>query len=251
MKSRLVKGVDYKYLTLPNMTIEITKEDIEHEIETTLKAERLSHRYFVEEEVVEKDSIVELSHNDGEIMVHVGYFYFDETVEHNLLGKKVGDEILVNGKTEKVLSIKKRCLPDLDDDFAKSLMLEGVSTFSDYKTYLENYFLDFYHKEYVLYFAMEIFDLWQEESLWEIDNDEVEALFLKYRGMYPWSEEDEESLVYQKEEFFSMFYMMLSLGEEDECFSKISECEKMMMRAIEPIKAFIEDKVEFSWQKED
>lgn len=256
MKSKLVKGIDYASLQLPDLTIEITNEDIEHEMQTQTVTDRMLHRFFVDEEVISEGSIVEVQEKNQKnqlqndcLMIHIGLGLFDKDVETLLLGHSVGDEVLAGDTCYEIVSCKRRMLPELDDVFAKSLKLKGVETFSQYQNYLRNYFLDFYHREYMLYFAMEIFDLWQEESQWDIDEAEEEALFEQYLSMYP-EIEDEESLAYQREEFEQLFYMMLSVNADPSCLMKLSECEAMVMRAVRPICDFISDQVTFDWKEE-
>ncbi len=205
-----VKLGDYSKLKSKKAKIEVTKEEIEEEIKT------LRERYA---DVVEDNSlklengltaVIDFEGKvDGKVLeggsgtdypLEIGSKSFIEGFEEGLIGLSAGDETnldlkfpseyveeLANKKVEfkvTIKSVKKRVLPELNEDFFKDQGIKDVKTKEEYEEYIKN---SIHERKEIDEESKQLDDLLERASdLVEVDLNkeildyEVEMLFNQY-----------------------------------------------------------------------
>lgn len=179
---------------MDDMTQVITKEELESTLQNDIQTTLLQSKTFKDVMTVEKGDVVVLSaaselsrFNKPEIMLNVGLNLFDKEFEKELLGRNVNEPFSITVDASKVNVLVKSCkrlsVPSLDDTFVKSLGISGVQTATQYNEYLTEKYLNFYQVNYVSWYAMQLFSKVCEMSTWNIDAEEQEQWYLKWKQL--------------------------------------------------------------------
>lgn len=147
-KSTVDKVYDYKSVNVSSeqLKIKIDKKIIEKELN------KLAKKYA---ETVEADDAIrkgdqidaklesnQKKFNKENVPVVVGMGLFNKELEDKLVGmrKNESSTISIDGTTVivKILNVKRKIIPNVTDEMAKELKIEGVNTVEDYKKYCYN-----------------------------------------------------------------------------------------------------------------
>lgn len=217
MKSKLVSLYDYKQISMEVEPVIVTTEDLDGEAANDMETLRRRHTCMADAEIVAKGDICTLAlestnprYCKPSLPLNVGLGLFAPQLEEALIGQKMGAslEVEVGGDVVKatILSCKRNTVPEkVTDEMVTSLQLEGVSTVEEYRQYLHRWYLDFYHREYTTYYAYELLSEVCKESVWEMDEGEVEQCYQDWRK----AEEEEQ-------EFHQVKYLENYPGELEE-----------------------------------
>ena len=134
------KLYDFRQTAIPAALLqaEVTGEELEAELH--LSAARFTTIASVEAPI-EKGDVVALEFADGDkirrIFANVGKDFQD--VESSLPGLRVGDSLQMQyaGKAveAKIVSVKRPCVPALNDDYVRQLGIENVATVAEFEEY--------------------------------------------------------------------------------------------------------------------
>ncbi len=148
-----IENINYENIKVKDVQVSVEDSDIESAIK---KLQEKKAIYEVAEKEIEMDDLVTFDYHDGEItngdpvsslkdiVTNMGNEIFPPDIMEKVLGKKRGDlvEITVNfdetfkhkdlaGKTANIKliikEVKKKILPNIDDEFAKDLGFENMS----------------------------------------------------------------------------------------------------------------------------
>lgn len=147
MSEAMIKELyDFRQVGVPEKLLElkVSQTDIDQ------AASRAAERFLTIEPVtdgIRAGDIVALELPDGDapeaprrMQVNVGLGFSGEALENALLGKAAGAEIALGDETApgRIVSVKRRMIPELSDELVLRLKLDGVSTVEEYRAYSQN-----------------------------------------------------------------------------------------------------------------
>ena len=256
MKSHIENFCNYMDLPLEDMTVNISEEELLSEIQNEMESVRLSHRKLRSVKFVERGDTVCLSltgtegkYNKKSLKLNVGMGLFDKELEEILIGHEVGDifeTAISKGKVGvEILSCERAVLPEMDDEFVRSLDIENVSTVSSYEDYLKSYYTDFFRREYLAYFAEELLLAALDQSVLFLDEEEFESCCEN------WPIEDREDVEYVFRLLMAdCFFNGRDYRETDLSNMSMKKVDEIRSRVIKPFEAFLKDKYVFSFGEE-
>ncbi len=267
MKSHLLKPAPFDKVELPDLNICLTQKDLQQEVDRHITNELLSHRSYQSKDSVETGDIVTVTLNQKKVIITVGSGLFDTAVEKEITGKKIGQTAKTDTMSVTVEKIERLNIPSLTDSWVKSLNIDKITTVGEYKEYLSDYYRNFYFENYLLYFAMEFFLNWMQESEWFWDEEEIDNLLKEYRDMenryldahdtfIDGSEEELEEAARENMMEAVGHYLYLQYTDPERApkalhFETQDKIEEVRSLALRPMIDFLKDKVRFTETEED
>lgn len=275
MKSHIISFYNYMDIPFEPVTEIMEKEDMETELKTVIKTELLLHKKYEEVLKAGKGDIVFVSlnselprFNKEGIGINAGLGMFSKELEDALIGHAVGDKFFVSVQEKEVQVEIKGCkrltVPELSDDFVKSLKLDGITDVNGYKKYLADEKLNMYSEAYTEMYASDLFEQTCEKSRWEIDPEEKEQFYRlwsrhqkednDFHGMSFYENyEGELEEMERNDSFFLMRIIMTyllfcgtdyrSIEADGIDFGNIEKITEMKNTVLNPFKNYLKDKV--------
>lgn len=185
----------------------------EEELEGKLKKLLLRHAETIDADMIEADDIVTIDtvsetprFNKKGVQLKAGRGLYSRELEAELMGMRVGEEKAVTipeGEvTVTVISVKRKVLPELTDEIAASLGIDGVNTVAGLKNHIEDEARAQYVEDVTEGIAVAVSNELNERSEFELDPDELETVraegksmaddMLRSSGLDPETATDEE-----------------------------------------------------------
>ncbi len=267
MNSRLLKPAPFEQVELPSLSICLTEDDLRGEVDRHITNELLSRRSYKQVSEIEAGDIVTGILNGRQLLVTVGSGLFDTGLEKDLSGRHAGETARTDTLSFDIEKAERLIIPALTDLWVKSLNLDNLATVDEYRTYLTDYYRDFYLENYLLYFAMEFFINWMQASEWYWDEEELDTLLEEYRAMekryldahdtYIEGTEEElteaarESMMETVGQYLYLQYTDPASAPETLSFDTQDTMETIRSLALRPMIDFLRDKVTFTDTEED
>lgn len=183
LKSKLINRYDFTTFVIPE-ELAIKEDKIEKQVEETFSFVAKKHVTLVEtDDVIVAGDIVsvniesantKLNQNSVQVSVGIG---FNKHIEEQVLGMKRGEvkTISLNGDSAelKVLSTKRRIVPEVTDEFIEGLDIENVHTIAEYRAHLHDEFAEQLKKQNVYKIAQAWIKEGVERSEFDIHEDDV------------------------------------------------------------------------------
>lgn len=272
MKSHIISYYNYMDMPFEEVTETVEKEDMDSELSTDIETVLLMHKGYTEVTKVEKNDIVTLSlkselpkFNKENLGVNAGMGMFSQELEEALIGHSTGDSFTaeVQGKPVevKIVGCKRLTVPELTDEFVKSLSIDAITTVDDYKKHLTEKKLEFYHEGYTEMYALQLFSETCEKCEWDIDPEEKEEIYRMWSkkqkedrdfhgvGILENYEGEQEAMEREEAFFVMRIFMVYSfmIGADyrnlEISIENAEEMEKIKKTVMEPIENYLKDKV--------
>lgn len=190
MKSKINSLASYFDLVSEPVTEQVYIGEITENADRDMQNILLEKKYTADVDTVSAGNIATVDlksenprFNRNGLILSVGLNLFSKELETALIGKKVGEEFTfdADGKEVacKVVSCKGQIIPEMTDDFVKSLGL-GLETVEQYRQSLIDKYTELYNDAYLEYLAMGVFSEWVEKSDIYLDEAELKGYAEKW-----------------------------------------------------------------------
>ena len=258
LQTKVNSILDFRKVPIQHWRETMTESELQDEMANEIKKDLLSARVFSDADTAEAGDVAELrlisnrpKFNRESVKINLGLGLFNKELESGIIGHSKEDDfhVIVDGNIVKVtiLSLKRRVSAELNDDFARSLGIEGIRTKEDYLAHVREKFISLFSDAYLEYHAMDIFDEMIAQSDIEYSDADFK-LFMRY------SDSEEGSADYEFEKEDAMFLLNLYLTDcinrgidyhTSEIKLDSKELEELKNRVLQPIKEYISGNCEF------
>lgn len=191
-KSKAITICDFRSLDLGKYAppFEMTEEELGEKLQKLL----MRHAEMIDADSIEADDFVTLDtasdvpkFNKKAITVRVGKGLFSKALENAIIGFVQGEErtlALPEGEaTVRILAIRRRELPQLNDETVRSLGLDGIDSVEALKAQIVSEARAQYVEDMAEAVAVELSNEANEKSTFELDEDELNEVLKEGRDM--------------------------------------------------------------------
>lgn len=202
--AKVIQLFDYREAELPDrlFAIKIKKADIQKKIDDA------AQRFLAIEpqtDSIQENDIVSVSLESDLPWLssecerfRVGRKFFYPEIEGDITNHKLGDEwdCTIEGDTVKVkvLSVKRRVVPKMNDEFVKELQIEDVTTLEEYTNYVKELLVEEDKEKKQGALCTLVNRQLIEKSTFEMEDDEVDNLFNEMMNDFEEGTSSEEEL---------------------------------------------------------
>lgn len=281
MKSHIISLCNYMDLTTEPIVVELTRKELEGDVELELHNTRMLMKRTEEVAVVAERDTVELTlkskskkFNRSGLRLNAGMGLYNKELEKTLIGRRVGETytvLLKNGEvTVTIESCHRTVIPELTDELVCSQKSLGAKTVEEYKARLAERFTTLYRDSYLEWYAVQLLDRWAEASQWAVDPAEEE------KWIAGWSKREEEYSAFhdtyvqenyegelaemnRKDAMQSLHALLIDgflSGRDYRCETLDTVTDKETLdsvrkRVIKPLTAYLSTKFQLKWEEEN
>ena len=256
IKTKVNRICDYHDIPIGPFKDTIPEMELRDEMKNEIKKDLLQTRVIKEVTDAEPGDMAELrlrsnqpKFNKDNIRINLGLGLFSKELEAGIIGHRTGDafHLVIGGCTVKgeIISLKRKSTPELNDAFAESLGIPGVTTKNEYLAHIRAKYIDLFTDGYLECHAQDLFDETMARSDIEYSDEDI-RLFIKDPDMAI----DEDSVELEDARFILNLCLWdcvnrgIDYRTMDTEFS-IRELTDLRDRVLKPFKEFLADKCEF------